>query len=509
MEPVVRVDAASCPPPAGAQTRFIRGVASGYAVKLSTAALGVLVTPFLLSRLGSRDFGVYVLLTSLIPWLALMDLGFVPALRIHLARELGKARPRPELPLAVAWYGQWLVIVLVLIAGTCSAPHVATFFGTGDSQTILLIQLLTIAFAVTKLSDVFGAVLSAHQRIDLQQTGRAVQSWVRAGLIVAALMLGGELGSLGLAWIAAALAGGAWLLFRTWQLIPARAFSPTGLESASLTAMFSSGIWLSIGAAAGLLIVGADRAIIGRFVSLEDVARFSITASLYVLAETLLNHFVDAGRPMLSAARGQGDSAGAAAIYDALRKTVRPLGWIAALAILSVNQAFVTVWVGLDQYGGLLLDAALALNLVVQTTLIPERAALSAALRMRPATLSRLAEGVLNLVLSIALVMPLRAAGVAFATAIAALTTSAWYLPGLARREYFANQPISPSAAPSPWLLVAVLAALLLRLGGGNSAPWTTLCLVTTAAGIGTLWLLSPRSEIGTQLRQCFSGGAA
>ncbi len=160
-------DRPNLPPPMGAKTRFIRGVATGYAVKLSTAALGLLVTPFLLSHLGDRDFAVYVLLTSLVSWLALMDFGFVPALRIHLARELGKASPRPERPLAIAWYGQWLVIVLILIAGLWGARHVTNFFGIGNTHSMLFIQLLTIAFAISKLSDVFGAVLTAHQRVDL------------------------------------------------------------------------------------------------------------------------------------------------------------------------------------------------------------------------------------------------------------------------------------------------------------------------------------------------------
>ncbi len=493
----------------GAKTRFIRGVATGYAVKLSTAALGLLVTPFLLSHLGDRDFAVYVLLTSLVPWLALMDFGFVPALRIHLARELGKASPRPERPLAIAWYGQWLVIVLILIAGLWGARHVTNFFGIGNTHSMLFIQLLTIAFAISKLSDVFGAVLTAHQRVDLNQAGRAVQASVRAGLIVAALSLGGELPSLGAAWVASAIIGGVWLVLRSWPLVPRRTFSPTALESTSLIAMSSSGIWLSIGAAAGLLIVGADRAIVGRLVSLEVVASFSITASLYVLAETLLNHFVDAARPMLAAARGQGDIARAAVIYDALRKTTRTLGWIAALAILTLNQAFVTVWVGPGQYGGFLLDAAFALNLVVQTALIPHRAALSAALIIRPTTFSRMAEGGLNLMLSIVLVFPLRSAGVAFATAIAAFTTSAWYLPRLAHQAYFANQRVPSSPALPPWLLVAALAALTLRFAAGNSTPWTTLGFVTATTSVGTFWLLSPRSDIGSRLRLCFSGGAA
>ena len=107
--------------------------------------------------------------------------------------------------------------------------------------------------------------------------------------------------------------------------------------------------------------------------------------------------------------------------------------------MLAFNVGFVHWWVGAENYGGIWLDAALALNMVSNAWVLPNRAILSSNLIVRPQTTSRLIEGALNITLSILFAKWLGVVGIVFATAVAGIITSNWYLPLLTSRMF--NRP--------------------------------------------------------------------
>jgi O-antigen/teichoic acid export membrane protein len=109
---------------------------------------------------------------------------------------------------------------------------------------------------------------------------------------------------------------------------------------------------------------------------------------------------------------------------------------VVALSLWAGNEAFVRRWVGEENFGGSWLSLALALNLIVNSWVLPNRALLSSAMIARPQTLSRVVEAVLNLGLSLVLGQWLGLIGIIVATAIAGILTSTWYLPLLTARLF-------------------------------------------------------------------------
>jgi O-antigen/teichoic acid export membrane protein len=239
----------------------------------------------------------------------------------------------------------------------------------------------------------------------------------------------------------------------------------TGAASkGALAELIRPGVWMSLGALGGVLIAGVDRAVAAGAVSLEAVTVFSLTGASFLLTEAMLTSAVDAARPALGQALGGARRGEAARIYLRLVQGVSFAGPILALALFAANRAFVGAWAGAESYGGGRLDCWFALALLVNLGSLPHRALLSADLRAREATLWRLAEGALNLGLSVALALRFGLTGVAAGTALAAVCTSGWALPRLAARaaDIPARRLVRPAAeglavaaalAPLAWML--------------------------------------------------------
>ena len=109
---------------------------------------------------------------------------------------------------------------------------------------------------------------------------------------------------------------------------------------------------------------------------------------------------------------------------------------MAALSLWAGNGIFVPWWVGSQNYGGIWLDLALAMNLIVHAWVLPNRAILSAGLIVRPQTISRIIEGGLNFGLAVLLGIHFGLLGIVISTAIAGIITSCWYLPLLTARLF-------------------------------------------------------------------------
>ena len=78
----------------GRLRRFIGGLSLGYVQMAATIVTGLWMTPFLLRRLGSHDYGLWLLGTQVLTYLALMDLGVVALIPREVAATAARADVR-------------------------------------------------------------------------------------------------------------------------------------------------------------------------------------------------------------------------------------------------------------------------------------------------------------------------------------------------------------------------------------------------------------------------------
>lgn len=479
--------------------RYLQGVTSGLLAKLLPVAVGFWLTPFILGRVGREGFGLYALASSVIAWLALLDVGLTPGLKAHLAR--GSARPNAEgvsRLVSSTFFPQLGIAVLVLLCGAAaenSVPEMLPVSNALAGEAAALTMLLAAATAVSLATQSFNAVLVSHQHLSRENLSRLLLVGLRAVVMVLLLWWQSSLVALGMAHLAAVLVSAALNVRWAYRLTPGLRIRRALASRADLKPIAGCGGWFSAGAAAGLLISGTDRIVVGKMISLESVAVLSVTASAYLFVEAAVSQVVNHARPALGQLFGDNRPRAVFRTYRQLSLGGTGLGLVAAATVWAANRAFIEAWVGGAHYGGTLLDALLGVNCVLALAVLPSRAVLAAHMTVRPQTLVRLVEGALNLALTILLTRWLGLTGTVLSTSLAALVTSVWYLPRLALRVLDADWRSMQHASGRAGLFAV---ATLLGAGLGRAVA-TSLAgfagavaggLFTATCGLALLWML-------------------
>ena len=357
---------------------------------------------------------------------------------------------------------------------------------------------MVLSSAITIVSQTFSTLLFAHQQAHVDNLLRLGLIAIRTIVTVGLLMAGAGLLSLAWANLVATIAMAAAAAYRVRQSLPGLSVARRHFSWDVLNRSGRIGVWFTVGSIAGVLILNLDRIVTAKLVSVEMVTTLALTGKVYVLAWTFVQLTTNMARPGLAQMLGAGRMDQARETYHRLVRLSTGVAVVTAGCLWAGNGHFVRWWVGPANYGGPTLDALLALNVVVHSWVLPNRALLVAGLVYVPQNAtSRLVEGIVNVALSIALGRAWGLNGILAATAIAGTLTSCWYFPYLTARYFkvptmrLLRRDIPPLAALA---LVAIAAAVAGRrfptqLAGLPAAAMASgMCVLGCLPG---LWFLA------------------
>jgi O-antigen/teichoic acid export membrane protein len=348
--------------------RFLSGIGFGYASQVLTTLVGLWLTPFLLYRIGQHDYGLWLVGTQLMFYLALLDLGVVALLPRETAFATGRASSIEEaadLPVIIGqtmrliiW--QMPLVALAAVAAWWLMP--AAWEGLRNPIGVVLL-----AFVLTFPLRIFGAVLHGLQ--DLAFLGRV-------NIIAYLLSTGATVGLVFAGWGLHALAVG-WTVF---QLMVAaagyyrlRARFPTVLP-ATLPSMLwptarkrlTQGFWVSLSQIAQVLLNGTDMLIIGKLFGPAAVVPFVCTGKMITVLANQPQILMSAAGPALSEMKTGETQERLTQTCIALGQAMLMLSGAVVCVVLAVNQGFVGRWVGANQYGGFWLTALILLSMLLR-----------------------------------------------------------------------------------------------------------------------------------------------
>lgn len=479
-----------------------RGAAAAAGNRLWGPLLSLAATPYLLGELGAESYGLFALTLSAVAWLGLADFGLAPAMRVRLAR--GDEQPAAQARLfAASFRAQGLAALVVLSLGGGLAIVIPAWLGIEAllaRSAAALVGWLTLGTAVAIVASPFSAALEARGFVALEQSARTLRAVSRTALAVAFVAGGAGVEALGVAHLIAAVLAAGWSAWSCRSRAPDLRLGRRGTKLAELGPVLAGGVWLTAGSLAGFLIAGLDRVVVAKFLSLEATARFALSAAAFLLLEGLLTRAADAARPFLAARLGAGRAADARRLHARLSELCLLGGVAAAAIVFAANAAFVEAWAGPQHYAGAAVDAFFAANLILHLWILPQRAALTAGWRLRRQVGVRLAEGALNVVLSVWLVERWGLAGVAAGTTLAALALSAWVLPRMAARTLGGVAPfagweraawLAAALAPVAW----AARSLALAAGGWPAVFLAAACVACAACAVLALLAIQPISR--------------
>jgi O-antigen/teichoic acid export membrane protein len=428
------------------------------------------LTPLVLHHLGTRGFGVWAVIGSLVGYLSLFDAGLGAAITRFVA--LHQARGDTGSVHLTATSGFRLTLFLGALCFGVTVALAPLFGGLFGARFGVVAILVGAGIAVGLPATVPVVVLRGLGRFDLASAVGIAGTGLFAICVLFVLEMG--YGLVGLVAVDAPVtATTALLALKLLRRVEPELQIVIGkTDRATMGELLRFGLPLLLANASEQLNAQSDELVIATLMSVESVTPYTLARRVSELPRLLAEPFVRVILPPAAAATG--DAPRQRAIYLTTTRVTGGILGITASALGPLAGAFLAAWTGTSLGHSEVIARLLLIAVVVDTSLWPLGALLQGIGRHRVLPVIACGAAVLNLVLSVALIGPFGPVGVALATLIVAIAASVALVPIAARLVGF--NPLDTVRALWPAIVAAVPAA---------------------ATSVGLVHLFAPRTLVG------------
>ena len=175
--------------------RKIGAILSYISIVINTL-IQLIYTPFLIKNLGQSEYGLYSLISSIIGYLTILDLGFGNAIVVYTAKYRAQEKYDEEKKL----HGMFSVVffILGLIAGIIGIIlyfNVDRLFGATMTYNELhkakiMMLILTFNLVITFMFNIYSCILNAYEKFIYQKLVSILNTILRPILMIPLLIMG-------------------------------------------------------------------------------------------------------------------------------------------------------------------------------------------------------------------------------------------------------------------------------------------------------------------------------
>jgi len=452
----------------------------------------LIASPFLIETLGKDQYGLWIVLLSVIGYVNLLDLGFSNTAVRYLSQALGAEDDDRFFAYFRFFHRTYTWICAGALLLTAAAVALVPFF---TDQPELIAQsrfVLAIGGGLTALSfllKVYGTLLKSH----VLYHRLVIASLIRMVIFTASLFIvlprHPGVTTLVILWTSTAALEQVLIYFQAKRYIPA-ANPNDKLDSgkAGEITAFAGKHFTSV--AAGFLRERLDTQVLGGLVSTVAVTHYSVGSRFLMMFVDIVNA-VFGGHFLAAFARHSGDGVDDDEVSkQSLLSTLRisaPLAWTAGTGVLVLAPPFIDRWLGSGFEQSHLVIYVLAIPYTLTLMQYPVGSWLGSRNRHGRLALIAIIGGVLNAIASIILVLKIGFAGVIIATGIELSLTAVIVWPWMLKRYSgislisYASTLLRPLLTLAPTSLAA--AALV-----HYARPLTWISIIGQSIAIGLLF---------------------
>lgn len=167
-----------------------------YVSIIVSTLIGLLYTPFLISKLGQSEYGLYSLVASVIGYLTILDFGFGNAIVVYTA----KYREKKEFENEKKLHGMFRIVYFIIgivagLIGIVLFLNVNNMFGnTMNSIEIskmrIMMLILTFNLAISFIFNIYSSIINAYEKFVFQKLVSIVNSLIKPILMIPLLFMG-------------------------------------------------------------------------------------------------------------------------------------------------------------------------------------------------------------------------------------------------------------------------------------------------------------------------------
>jgi len=434
-------------------------------VALAVAVLvGFFITPFIIRHLGKTGFGIWTLIGSIIGYYGILDLGVISAITRYVARYAGQKDYKSLNETISASLAIFCVVGFIIVGASFAiAAPLSNFFNIPTEQVRefqQVIRLLGLTAGLSFISNLFDAIIRAHERFLAANVVAIFVTLTRTSLIV--LFLSRGFGLVGVAYSHLVSA----VLMIILTLVLCKLFFPYFQPKIRLVSWHVLYTVLSYGAATTVLAVAdimrfnLDSFVIGKWINVRAVAVYGVAALLI----RFFLQFIASGTqrvftPRFSLIDGQGKRSELQELFLKSLSVSAFLSFGVGTLIVIVGRRFIVLWVGSDFLGAVPVLWVLA---VAYSLALAQTSGISLVYALKKHYLfaaASIVEGIANIGLSIYLAPRYGILGVAIGTAVPMLIIKIFVQPiyvsriiGISLRRYWYQ--VAPAMALAIGLII-------------------------------------------------------
>jgi len=430
----------------GFADQFPRNLLANIIYFLANVAIGLLLVPYFVSKLGVAAYGLIPLATSITGYVAIV----VQSLNTSVSRYLTVDLQREDYAAAnrtfnTALFGLSAVILLmvpVVVVVAWFVPSIFQIPAGQESGAILLFLGVCTSFLIRSWTGNFTVQLFAYNRLDLQNLVNLVNLIVQTGLIVFSFtLLGPDLALVGGAYLAGAIIASGVSIILARRICPHLIISIHAFDRARVKDLCGMGWWVTVNQIGVLLFLSIDLIVVNLLFGATSAGKYAIALQWVILLRGMAGLLSGVLTPTILScyARGQTDS-----LIRITKSAVKLMGLAMALPIGLVcgfAPQLLTVWLGPEFTYLSPLIVLLTVHLSINLAVLPLFSINVAYNRVQVPGVVTLVMGIGNIALAVAL--PLLTGwgyyGVAAAGAIVLTTKNAFFTPWYATKILGAN----------------------------------------------------------------------
>lgn len=172
------------------------GAILSYVSIVVSTLVQLLYTPFLIRTLGQSEYGLYSIVSSIIGYLTVLDLGFGNAIIVYSTKYHEKGEFNKEEKLHGMFFVIYLMIGLIAtILGLILFFLVPTIFGNSMniveiSKMKIMMLILTFNLAITFPFTVYQSIITAREKFVFQKSMNIVSTLLKPLLMIPLLFMG-------------------------------------------------------------------------------------------------------------------------------------------------------------------------------------------------------------------------------------------------------------------------------------------------------------------------------
>ena len=400
------------------------GAILSYVSIIASTLVQLLYTPFLVGKLGQSEYGLYSLVSSMIGYLTVLDLGFGNAIVVHTAkfRAIGEVKKEQIL------HGMFKIVYIIIgivaaIIGVIVALNSENIFSstmTTEETQKIRIMLIILAFNLfmTFSFSIYSSIITANEQFVFQKILAIINTIAKPLLMIPLLFLGYKSIALCLVITVVNVA----ILIANYVFCKKKLKVKVkfqGFDRKLFKVIIGYSFWIFLTQIVDQINWGADQFILGVVSGAIAVSIYSAAAILNTMFISLATAISSVMLPKMSKMVATGASK--KELSDEFIKVGRVqfiVVFLVASGIVLVGQEFIKVWLGNgfdEAYTVVLFLILPAMLSLIQNTGLSIIQAMN---KFKFRALATFGMSIINIVISIFLAKKFGATGAAFGTGL-------------------------------------------------------------------------------------------